>query len=130
MARDKIDQMYDADELPDEWPVRAIETMPFWGQLFAWLSWRMPLKVYLVGSIAGVVGCFWASIFGAVPWVVAVLMTFLLIWSFFCRTNYTSPWGLVVIQTREPVPGELRQAAREGKSPPPEHPDAAGEART
>ena len=128
MPSDPVDALYDdEDELPEEWPARAIETMPFWGQLFAWLSWKMPLKVYALGLAAGIGGIFWIVSLGVT---VALVSAFALFWGFYCRTNHPSPWSFVVIQTRSPVPGELRQAAAEGRPVPPENPEAAWETET
>ena len=127
MADRGIDAMYDDTESPDEWPARAIETMPFWGQLLSWLSWKMPLRVYAL-SIAAGAGCiFWSVPVGVV---VTLLAAFALFWGYYCRTNHPSPWGFVVLQTKEPVPGALRQAAAEGRPVPPEHPDAMHETET
>lgn len=128
MPRDPVDELYDdEDELPEEWPARAIETMPFWGQLLAWLSWKMPLKVYVICIAAGVGGIFWIVSLGVA---VALVSAFALFWGFYCRTNYPSPWGFVVIQTRAPVPGELRRAAAHGRPVPPENLEAARETAT
>jgi hypothetical protein len=128
MADEQIEALYDDDDEPEVYPVRAVRTMPFYGQVLAWLLFRVPYVVYLVLIFGGTALCFFSWIGPGVG--TTILGVLFLIGGFYSRTNYKSPWDFAVIQTRQPVPSDLRAAAAMGEAVPPENVNRERETET
>ena len=124
-----IDPLYDLDgEEPDEWPVRAVETFPVWGQVFAWMTWRCPMWCYFVVFVAGVV----LPVLGHVAWgaVMGLLGLVSMAFCLYARTQQLDPFRTAMIVTRRPVPAEDVEAAARGAPVPPERPERRQETKT
>jgi hypothetical protein len=114
------DQLYlddDDGEEPEEWPVRAAETFPWWGQLLAWMTWRCPMWVYLLVFASGVALPF----FGYTALGVAAGLLGLASSGFclYARTQQLDPFRYSMIVTRRPIPPEDVAAAASGAPVPP-----------
>lgn len=124
-----VDQLYDLeDEEPDEYPVRAAETFPIWGQLLAWATWRCPMWVYLGIFVGGIA----LALFGYAGYGVAAGLVGLGTSGFclYARTQQPDPFRYMVIVTKRPVPTEDIEAAARGEPVPPERPERTQETQT
>jgi hypothetical protein len=120
MADPKVEMLYEDPEEPEEGFVRAVKTMPLWGQVFAWLSWRMPLGALFLAALGVNAAYFGGWVSGVSAIVADAALVVFFFWAVYCRNNYPNPWRFAVIVTRRPIPRELREAALRGEPVPPE----------
>jgi len=119
MATDpETDALYDDGPDMEDMEVRAVRTMPFYGQVLSWFLWRMPYLIYVLVIAGGIALCFYERIGPGVGTTMGGFIVLVICW--YVRTNYSSPWTFAVIQTVQAVPGDLRAAAAAGEPVPPE----------
>jgi len=124
----RFDELYDGDDMPDEYPVRAADTFPAWGRLLAWMTWRCPMLVYLAG-VGGGIGM---ALLQHPGQGVALGLASLTVagYCLYARKMQPDPFRYMVLMTDNPIPREDLAAAASGAPVPTGPADRAQEAQT